>query len=411
MNFISLFKISRNMLFTILTPLASLQLAAAAEADQDRLISANNSFAFDLTAEVAKDQTNTNIFISPFSVSSVLQMVENGAAGQTKEEMQKVLHDSGFTSTTLNESFKEVNQRLASRKNVTLNLANGIWFKQGFHLKPAFVAENKNFFQAELAAVNFDNPSSAQTINNWADKQTQGKIKDIVQYPFDPLTRVILANVIYFKGKWNTPFDKNQAKPRDFHLPSGKVKSAPMMVQSREFDYQEKPDFQAVRLFYQGGFQMGVFLPAKKSSPQKLIESFKTSGNWQDNIQPGFNSRQGTLMLPKFRMEYAVRLNEPLETLGMKRAFSINAEFSAMAVEPLNISEVKQKSFVEVNEEGTEAAAVTGISVSLMSAEIEPPKPFEMVVDRPFLFVISDSATGSILFIGIVNDPTTVSAN
>ncbi len=411
MNFISLFKISRNMLFTILTPLASLQLAAAAEADQDRLISANNSFAFDLTAEVAKDQTNTNIFISPFSVSSVLQMVENGAAGQTKEEMQKVLHDSGFTSTTLNESFKEVNQRLASRKNVTLNLANGIWFKQGFHLKPAFVAENKNFFQAELAAVNFDNPSSAQTINNWADKQTQGKIKDIVQYPFDPLTRVILANVIYFKGKWNTPFDKNQAKPRDFHLPSGKVKSAPMMVQSREFDYQEKPDFQAVRLFYQGGFQMGVFLPAKKSSPQKLIESFKTSGNWQDNIQPGFNSRQGTLMLPKFRMEYAVRLNEPLETLGMKRAFSINAEFSAMAVEPLNISEVKQKSFVEVNEEGTEAAAVTGISVSLMLAEIEPPKPFEMVVDRPFLFVISDSATGSILFIGIVNDPTTVSAN
>ena len=156
---------------------------------------------------------------------------------------------------------------------------------------------------------------------------------------------------------------------------------------------------------------MEVFLPAKKSSPQKLIESFKTSGNWQDNIEPGFNSRQGTLMLPKFRMEYVVSLNGPLETLGMKRAFSYSAEFSAMAEEPLFISEVKQKSYVAVDEEGTEAAAVTGISVSLMSAEIEPPKPFEMVVDRPFLFVISDSATDSILFIGIVNDPTTVSAN
>ena len=156
---------------------------------------------------------------------------------------------------------------------------------------------------------------------------------------------------------------------------------------------------------------MEVFLPAKTSSPQKLIESFKTSGNWQNNIEPDFNNRQGTLMLPKFKLEYAVRLNGPLEILGMKRAFSNSAEFSAMAEEPLFISEVKQKSYVAVDEEGTEAAAVTGISLSLMRAEIEPPKPFEMIVDRPFLFVISDSATDSILFIGIVNDPTNARGN
>jgi serpin B len=225
------------------------------------------------------------------------------------------------------------------------------------------------------------------------------------------MTRVILANAIYFKGKWINPFDKSQTKPRDFHLPSGGVKSAPMMVKSRKFDYQETPDFQAVRLFYEGGFQMEVFLPAKKSSPQKLIESFKNLGNWQNNNESGFNGRQGTLMLPKFRMEYVVSLNGPLETLGMKRAFSYSAEFSAMAEEPLFISEVKQKSYVAVDEEGTEAAAVTVVTMMAGAAPMKPPKPFEMIVDRPFLFVISDSATDSILFIGIVNDPTTVSAN
>jgi serine protease inhibitor len=411
MNFISLFKTSRTVLFAILTLIASRQMMVASGTDQQKLVSANTDFAFDLMGQVTQGQREANVFISPFSVSSALQMVENGAAGQTKTEMQQVLKTTNLPSAALNESFKELNQSLVSRKDVTLNLANGIWLKQGFHLMPAFVADNKNFFQAELAGVDFDNPSSAHTINNWAEKQTQGRIKDIVQYPFDPYMRVILANAIYFKGKWITPFDKSQTKPRDFHLSSGKVKSAPMMVQNRKFDYQETPDFQTVQLFYEGNLRMGVYLPAKNSSPQKLIESFKTRGNWQNNIQPGFRERKGTLMLPKFKMEYAVRLNKPLETLGMKRAFSIIAEFSAMAKEQLFISEVKQKSFVEVDEKGTEAAAVTGISVVATGIEMQPPKPFEMIVNRPFLFVISDNATDSILFIGIVNDPTTSGAN
>jgi serine protease inhibitor len=411
MNFNSFFKIGRTVLFAALTLLASRQMMVASGADQQNLVTANNGFAFDLTAQIAKGQTDANLFISPFSVSSALQMVENGATGQTKAEMQQVLHTADLTSAIANPAFKELNQQLVSRKGVTLNLANGIWFKQGFHILPVFVADNKNYFKAELAAVDFENPKSAQTINDWAEKQTQGKIKDIVQYPFDPYTRVILADAIYFKGKWITPFDKSQTKLRDFHLPLGKVNSIPMMVQSREFGYQEASDFQAVRLFYEGRFQMEVFLPAKNSNPLKLLESFKTAGNWQNNIEPGFNGRQGTLMLPKFKMEYAVRLNEPLETLGMKRAFSIIAEFPAMAEEPLYISEVKQKSFVDVNEEGTEAAAVTEVAVMAGAAPMNPPKPFEMIVDRPFLFVISDDATDSILFIGIVNDPTTSGAN
>jgi serpin B len=355
--------------------------------------------------QVAQTQPDANVFISPFSVSSALQMVGNGAAGQTETEMQQVLHTTGLPSAVVNPAFKELNQQLASRKDVTLNLANGIWFKQGFHLKSAIVADNKKFFQAELAGVDFADRRSAQTINDWAGRQTRGKIKDVVQYPFDPQTRVILANAIYFKGKWVSPFERQETRPRDFHLSSGNVKSTPMMAKSREFEYQETPDFQAVQLPYAGGLRMQVFLPAQNSSPQKLVESFKAPGNWQGNLQPAFHKREGSLVLPKFKMEYNVELNNPLKALGMKRAFDRNAEFSGMADEPLFISEVKQKSYVEVDEEGTEAAAVTTVEARALGMAPRPRNAFRMIVDRPFLFVISDTASGSILFIGIVNDP------
>jgi serpin B len=405
MNFTSFSKINRTILFAILTTFASRQMTIASGADQQMLVSANNSFAFDLTAQIVTAQTGANIFISPFSVSSALQMVENGAAGQTKTEMEHVLHSAVLTSTNANAAFKELNRQLALRKDVTLNLANGIWFKQGFHLKPGFIADNKDFFKAELATVDFDNPSSAQTINDWADKQTQGKIQNVVQYPFDPATRVILANAIYFKGKWYTPFDKSQTQPRDFHLSSGIAKPVPMMVQEGKSSYQESPDFQAVRLPYLGGLDMEVFLPATNSSPQKLIESFRAAGYWQDNIMPGFAPREGTLMLPKFKLQYAIGLNESLEALGMKRAFESDAEFSAMADESLFISGIKQKSYVDVDDEGTEAAAVTTIEFEATAMMPDPSKRFEMIVDRPFLFMISDEDSGSILFVGIVNNP------
>jgi len=409
MNFISLPKSSRKILFVAIPLLASLQLTLASEADQQKLVAANNAFTFDLTAQIAKGQPDANVFISPFSVSSALQMVANGAAGQTKAEMQQVLHTADLTSTIANPAFKDLNQQLASRKDVTLNLANGIWFKQGFHLKPVFVADNKNFFKAEMAAVDFGSPNSAQTINKWADKQTQGKIKDVVQYPFDPMTQVILANAIYFKGKWVKPFDGHMTQPRNFYLSDGEQKNAPMMLQQGDFKYQETPDFQAVQLPYEGGLQMQVFLPTKNSSPQKLIESFRASGNWQTNIQSGFNLRKGTLLLPKFKMAYDVKLNYPLEVLGMKSAFIYGkADFSAMAEEALFIGLVEQKSYVDVDEKGTEAAAVT--TVTMMKSAM-PRQDFRMIVDRPFLFVISDDATDSILFIGIVNDPTATGAN
>ena len=322
---------------------------------QAKLAAANTGFAFDLLKQIAGEQPNANIFISPFSVSSVLQMVANGAAGDTKTEMQRVLKTAGLAPDALNAACKDLNQSLNSQTNVILNLANAIWFQEGFHLKPGFVATNSRFFQAELAPVDFKKPESAQIINDWADNSTHGKIKDIVRWPFDPLTRVILANAIYFKGKWDRPFDKQATKDHAFILPGG--------TQTR-FRRCGNRDISAIR-------KATVFKPCGCLMPAdgcRCISFCRTRIPVRQNSWPAwtatpggtkscrdFATVKGTLAFPRFKLEYDVVLNDPLEALGMRHAFD-DADFSAMAGEPLFVSEVKQKSFVEVNEEGTEAA-------------------------------------------------------
>jgi serpin B len=398
---------SKKLGFGVLLFSAGLTVLAAAPADQEKLAAANTGFAFDLLKQIAGEQPGTNIFISPFSVSTVLQMVGNGAVGETKAEMQRVLKTAGLPAETLNAACKDLNQSLNSQTNVILNLANAIWHQEGVRLKPAFVSDNKNFFSAELTGVDFEKPESALTINHWADTSTHGKIKEVVQWPFPPLTRVILANAIYFKGKWDRPFDKQATKDHAFKvLPGGTSKQVPTMWQHGHFNYQQGDGFQAVRLPYAGGrLQMYLFLPDTNSSPPKLLAGFNAD-TWRDKILPKFQDQEGALALPRFKLDYDVLLNDPLQALGMRQAFdSHNADFSAMADEPLFVSEVKQKSFVEVNEEGTEAAAVTTVTMRAM-AVFRPEKPFEMIVDRPFLFVIGDNSTKSVLFMGIISDPT-----
>jgi serpin B len=405
-NLFSSFKSGRKVLMAGCASLTVGQLFAGSLLDQQQFVSANTAFAFDLMSRVTQAQPDANVFISPFSVSSVLQMTGNGAASVTKSEMQQVLKTAGLSAGSLNAAFKDLNQQFAAREDVTLNLANGLWFQQGFHLKPAFVGDNQKYFQAELAGVDFDNSQSAKTINTWADRQTKGKIKEVVQYPFPPLTRLILANAIYFKGNWVTPFKKNLTGPRDFHLVNGQSKQTPMMAQGGHFVYQETPDFQAVKLPYKGGLQMELFLPSTNSTPQKLVADFATKVNWQKNIETGFSDREGFVILPKFKMEYSVELNETLKALGMNSAFAGNADFSGIAAEPLFIGEVRQKSFVDVNETGTEAAAVTTVTMVGKASSMPRPDLFRMILDRPFFFVISDMASGSILFMGMVNEPT-----
>ena len=395
----------RKALLALFAGAAGWQLVAGPVADQERLVAANTAFALDLMHQVAQSRPDANVFISPFSVSSALQMVANGAAGETKTEMQRVLQTSGLPADSLNAAVKDLNQQLAARKDVTLNLANGLWFQQGFHLKSAFVDDNRKFFQARLAGVDFGKPKSARTINAWASQQTGGKIKEVVQFPFPPQTRLLLANAIYFQGQWVEPFKKNLTRPRAFHLPDGRTRRTPMMAQEGSFIYRETPAFQAVRLPYKGGLQMELFLPSTNSSPQQLLAALAAPGNWRENAQGGFSLQAGSVLLPKFRIEYDVQLNQALKALGMKRAFAADADFSGIADEPLAISQVKQKSYVDVNEEGTEAAAVTTVTMTALAIRRPPPNWFTLILDRPFFFVISDVNSGSLLFMGIVNNP------
>ena len=407
MSFPPTLKTARQLLAIVATCLVGISTHAATSADQASLVAANNQFSFDLMQQVVSAQTNANVFLSPFSAATALRMVANGAAGLTRQELEHTLHTSGLKGSAINEAFTGLNRSLAEKKDVILTLANGMWVRQDFILKPAFVAENQHYFGAELGEVDFNQPAAAQTINDWASRQTHGKIPKLVDYPFDPYLRLFLANAIYFKGTWVAPFDKSATKSHDFHLPDQSVKQTPLMSRHEKMTYEETVSYQAVRLPYNGGLRMTIFLPAQKITPQQLLQTFGRPGIWDNNIQPAFGSRDGTLMLPKFKMEFSATLNTPLKTLGLKTAFTDNANFSGISSTQLCISEVLQKSFVEVNEQGTEAAAVTGIMFDTASMHMECPKPFEMIVDRPFLFTIEDEDTDAILFIGVINNPET----
>jgi serpin B len=240
-------------------------------------------------------------------------------------------------------------------------------------------------------------------MNAWASEKTHGRIKRIADGLINEQTALFLANAIYFKGKWLVPFDVKSTMDRPFHLQSGQQKKIPMMDREGLFAYLRAVGYQAVRLEYQDwNLAMYVFLPDVGSSPGKILN--RMSGDTWDHVtKPGFNERQGRVVLPRFRLEYGVEMEGYLRALGIKAAFG-KADFSGISSGRLFISAVRQRTFVQVNEEGTEAAAVTGVPMD-SGIEENPPKPFEMIVDRPFLFLIEDQRTGIILFTGIVYDP------
>jgi len=396
--------------FTVVVMMLISTLSAFATAldDEHKLASANTGFAFKLLKQLAKDQPAKNIFVSPFGVSTVLEMVGNGAGGQTKTEMQQVLGTTGLAQDSANAAVQRINQSLNKPDtNNILTIANAIWYQKGIPAKPSFVSCNQQFFGATVDALDFTNAHSVGVINSWASEKTHGKITHIADGMMSPPPDLFLANAVYFKGKWADPFDRGSTKDKAFHLRNGSQKQVPMMEKSRKFTYRRGAGYQAVRLPYEGwSLAMYVFLPDPGSSPEKLV-GIMTGDKWESVTRPGFEDRDGTVVLPKFKLEYGVELEKPLKALGMNVAFNPfgAADFSGISSQPLYISAVRQRSFVEVNEEGTEATAVTGISAPMSSAPGNPPPPFKMVMDRPFLFLIEDEQTGTILFMGIIFDP------
>lgn len=367
----------------------------------EKLVAANNRFGFELFNKLHLKDRGKNVFYSPLSVTLALSMAYNGAAGETKEAMQRTLKIEGLSLNDLNEaSAALINSLRGSDPRVELAVANSLWARRGVEFKEDFLGRNRQFFGAEVASLDFGAPSSLTTINNWVSRNTKSKIPSIIKrIKSDDV--MFLINAVYFKGQWENKFNKELTKNEPFYPLSGPQKEVPMMSQSGEYQYYRGDNFQAVRLFYANkGASLDLFLPDKDSSIDDLLKrlSPEQSEQWKRSFHPG----QGNIKIPRFNMDYESILNDPLKAMGMGVAFvSGKADFRGMRDQKdLCISEVRHKAFVEVNEEGTEAAAATSVGGPQSAIQ-----RFTFIADHPFLMMIRDRRTDAILFMGVVVDP------
>lgn len=380
-------------------------LAAPVEELDERLVDANNGFGLNLFSELVGVESEENIFISPASVITALAMTYNGADGETKRAMEEAMLLKGMSMDEINAAFADLLTILQNPDpKVELTVANSLWAREGFTFNEYFLKRNEDYFGAEVAELNFDDTKAADTINAWVKEKTRNRIDSIVTPPINPETVLFLINAIYFKGEWSDPFDPEMTRNLAFNLHDGSQKDLPVMFKNDDFRYLETEDFQAVSLPYGKNerVSMYVFLPAANSSLEELYGEMNVT-NWNKWIA-SFGNMEGEIGLPRFKFEYEASLNDALIALGMGIAFDGNAaDFSGMHPTPprLVISEVKHKTFIEVNEEGTEAAAVTSVEVGMTAM----PETFSMIIDRPFFFAIADDLTGTILFMGSVTNP------
>jgi serpin B len=358
-----------------------------------------DQFGFKLLAQTRQSVPGKNVFLSPLGLAFALSMAADGARGRTLQQMLAALQsDSGAGLNAHNLGLLTTLSSLNG--DVTLEIANSLWTAQDAAIKNAYLADNRQFYNAGVANVDFGNPATANQINGWVSDQTHGKITKMVQPPLND-NRVILLDAIYFKGDWKEPFDRKLTHDAPFTLGSGQSITHPRMSRTGKFDYFENDLFQAVRLPYKGGvISMYVFLPKKSLADFLQNLNAETWRTWQAH----FERRKGALEMPRFKLENEYNLKPVLESMGMTAAFSREADFHGIADEPLYINWVKQKTYVEVNEEGTVAAAVSGIGIAALAVRMEPP-PFQMIVDRPFFVIISDNLTRGLLFIGAIEDP------
>jgi len=332
-------------------------------------------------------------------------MTYNGSAGETERAMAKAMSLEGMDRETLNQAVLDLRQSLQSADpKVELSIANSLWARAGVTFKQSFLDINRRFFGAQVSVLDFDNPEAAQTINSWVDSSTRGKIKKIVgNIPGN--TVMFLINAIYFNGKWQKPFDRALTQQKPFHLASGEQKPVQMMVQMGRSPYLKGDGFQMVSLPYGSGrMSMVIALPDEGVSLADWLKTLDAK-SWKE-CTSRLVTTEGRLEMPRFRMEYGKTLNDALKSLGMEVAFLPDrADFTGMRDQrDLFLQRVYHQALVEVNEEGTEAAAVTSVQVGITSVQ-QPRQPFRMVVDRPFFFAILDTRTGAVLFMGAVYEP------
>jgi serine protease inhibitor len=372
-----------------------------------KMADASNEFGFKLFREIFEEEGN--MMVSPTSLYTALSLTINGARGETQDHMAEVLGISGAQLEQFNRNnLARLYLLQEADKDVILNIANSLWMNEGEQFDPSFLERSQKYYHASARALDFGTRDSVDTINGWVKEKTDGLIEGIIEYPINPQAVLFLINAVYFQGDWNVPFDPDQTQNRLFHGSSGNRAEVPFMSNNGDFAYLEvEGRFQAVRLPYgeEERMAMYVFLPDETSSVGEFVADLSTV-NWNE-WRGSFASMNGRVMLPRFKVEYEKSLNEALKSMGMDIAFDeARADFFGMVSRDegprLFINEVRHKSFIEVDEKGTEAAAVTSVEMGVTSA---PMDFFEMDVNRPFFFLIHDHDTNEVLFTGTVADP------
>lgn len=366
-----------------------------------RPASVKSAFGFDLFKQMVKQDHGKNVFISPTSVSLALSMIYNGAEGQTRQAIAKTLKLDGISLQDANTANAALIANLtAPGSGIRLDIANSIWTRSGVNIRSEFVNANKNYYGAEVNALDFSDPAAVPLINVWVKKNTQGKIDKLIDQ-LDPASTMVLVDAVYFKGDWTEPFNPKFTRTDSFTLLDGKDKPVSMMSNAVQCKYYKGSNFSAVSIPYgKGAASMYIFLPDEGSSLDAFLDSLdsKSCEDWMSKL----TDEKVFVMLPKFKIEYGTLLNDALTTMGMGNAFSKGANFSGIASTPLWISKVIHKTVLDVNEQGTEAAAATGTT---MMTGPRPPKLTEFEVNRPFFCAVKDNKTGEFLFMGAIVDP------
>lgn len=373
------------------------------ELNNSKIVEANSKFGLKMLTQLSNQKANENIFISPLSMSLALAMTYNGAENRTRDQMMNTLEYQGLSQESINKYNNTLLRLLLSDQDIQLSIANAIFSRQGTNFKEDFLNLNKQNYFSEIRELDFNKQEALETINNWVSEKTNDKITSILNN-IEPDELIFLINAIYFKGTWTNVFEKSQTKDMDFTLTDGTTKKHPMMNQSGSYRHYKDDSVEFIRLPYGNNQRTGMYIFLPKEGVN--LEQFRKTLNYE-NMNKWFShpsSERGVISIPKFRLEYQADLINPLKNLGMTDAFSSgSADFTKMTdIKPFFLTKALQKTFVEVNEEGTEAAAVTIIGGGTTSV---PPPPFNFVVNRPFMTTIVDERTKTVLFMGLIYNP------
>ncbi len=369
--------------------------------DQTALIGSGNSFAFDIFKRVLADTPDNNIMISPLSISYALSMTVNGANGPTRDSILEALRVNGLSLDALNKSYKDLTEALLSvDKRVLMSIANSVWTENDFIVKRAFINILREYYMAESKSFDIHDPAAPDKINAWISDKTNGLIKNMVDKLSDNAV-MLLINAIYFKGKWSSEFDKSKTTQSPFYKSGGSTAEVPMMTQENEYKVYKGTGFIMAEFPYgQGNFVMDVILPDDNDGLQNILPSV-TDANfaiWTSRM----SKAKVDLSFPKFKYGFKIKLKDILSAMGMAIAFYDGADFSNISEQyDLLINEVTHQSFIETNEEGTEAAAATVVEIGTTSYQ----PPLVLKLDHTFLYIIRETTTSSIIFMGRVSDP------